>query len=370
MTVNRRGGRALAISASRFSADERADGTDFRQQGKARDDLYLAVAALFRRQAPTLSQHERTLMRDILRRLAGDVEMAIRIALAERLADDPTAPLDLILMLADDRIEVARPIILRSELLDEVELLSLVARADDPVKEVCAERPNIGEPVTALLAQSDAEPVLLALVRNATARIGADTFEALVEKSRAIAVLQEPLAKRPDLPVAPARRLCAFVSGALKAFLTETHRLDATRADTLVAEAARALDAPPRREPATGAEKLIDKLAAAGQLKPGFLLRVLQQTQYDLFDLGFARLLELEVEVFREIFYAKGPSVIALACRAVGIDRSVFSTVLQNVSSRRNRSPLLGPDDRIGIDRAFALTRPDAFARIRAVPFS
>ena len=49
-------------------------------------------------------------MREILRRLTRDVEMAIRIALAESLADDITAPHDLILLLVDDAIEVARPL--------------------------------------------------------------------------------------------------------------------------------------------------------------------------------------------------------------------------------------------------------------------
>ncbi len=71
-------------------------------------------------------------MQDILRLLARDVEMAIRIALAERLADDSTAPHDLILLLADDRIEVARPLILRSPLLTDAELLRMIGECGTP----------------------------------------------------------------------------------------------------------------------------------------------------------------------------------------------------------------------------------------------
>ena len=87
-------------------------------------------------------------MREILQRLTGDVEMAIRISLAEKLADDPDAPLDLILLLCDDKIEVARPLILRSRKLSDDELLRLIADADVARQAACAARPYIGEPVT------------------------------------------------------------------------------------------------------------------------------------------------------------------------------------------------------------------------------
>src|ERR1700754_3135287 len=93
--------------------------------GTSREEIYLAVASLYRIQGTGLNQRERELMREILRRLARDVEMAIRIALAERLASDPTAPHDLILLLVDDAIEVARPLILNSPLLTEADALRL-----------------------------------------------------------------------------------------------------------------------------------------------------------------------------------------------------------------------------------------------------
>ena len=99
------------------------------RDGASREEIYLAVASLYRIQGTGLNNRERELMREILRRLTRDVEMAIRIALAERLADDASAPHDLILLLVDDSIEVARPLILRSPLLTEKDTLRLVAEA-------------------------------------------------------------------------------------------------------------------------------------------------------------------------------------------------------------------------------------------------
>ena len=76
-------------------------------KGTSRAEIYLAVASLYRLQDNDLSDRERALMNDILRRLTNDVEITIRRALAERLADDAKAPHGLVLILAHDMIEVA-----------------------------------------------------------------------------------------------------------------------------------------------------------------------------------------------------------------------------------------------------------------------
>src|SRR5664279_1652723 len=110
------------------------------QSGASREEIYLAVASLYRIQGTGLNERERALMHEILRRLTRDVEMAIRIALAERLADDTTAPHDLILLLADDRIEVARPLLLRSPLLTDEDVLRMVIECDVGHQEAVAAR--------------------------------------------------------------------------------------------------------------------------------------------------------------------------------------------------------------------------------------
>jgi len=189
------------------------------QGGASREEIYLAVASLYRIQGTGLNERERELMREILRRLTRDVEMAIRIALAQRLADDTTAPHDLILLLVDDTIEVARPLILKSPLLTESDVLRLIAEAGIGHQEAVAGRPHITVPVTDALAACEHETVLLALVRNATARISSATYETLVEKSRVLTGLQEPLARRPDLPPQLASSMCEWVSEALKTYI-------------------------------------------------------------------------------------------------------------------------------------------------------
>lgn len=326
-------------------------------QDTTREEIYLAVASLYRVQGNHLNQRERSLMREIMNRLTRDVEMAIRIALAERLADDTTVPTDLILMLADDTIEVARPVILRSPLLTDEDMLRLISEHDSAHQEVIAARPHIGEPVTAALAKSNAETVLVTLVRNATAKLSGTTFDTLVEKSKAYVSLQEPITRRPDLPPPLAGKMCGWVSDALRTYIVQQFPIEPAKLDAALnhAEAAMNSEPPaPKPTPSESTNKLVEKLHTAGQLKAGFLLRVLHQGQIDLFDLAFARMLNLPLVSLRQNIYERSPKQVALACRAVGIDKCVFATVYKLSRQARMMRPVLSPQDLRLVDETFA----------------
>jgi uncharacterized protein (DUF2336 family) len=338
-------------------------------QDTTREEIYLAVASLYRVQGDHLNVREKGLMREILQRLTRDVEMAIRIALAERLAEDTSAPNDLILLLADDTIEVARPVILRSPLLTDEDMLRLIAESDLGHQEAVAARPHIGESVTSALAKSEAESVLVTLVRNTTARISGTTYEVLVDKSRKFACLQEPITCRKDLPPVLAGKMCGWVSDALKTYIVRNYPIEPTKLDAAMASAGHTVQSEPpapRPTPAESAYKLVEKLFAAGQLKAGFLLRVLHQGQIDLFDLAFAKLLNLPLAEVRRDLYERGPKPVALACRAVGIDRCVFATVFKLSRLARQMKLLLTAADLQIVDGTFATySKVEALAELQ-----
>lgn len=252
-------------------------------QDNSREEIYLAVASLYRTQGNALSERERSLMQDILGRLTLDVDVSVRMALAERLADDETAPHGLILLLAHDHIEVARPLLLRSNVLSDEDLHKLSAECGEAHRQTIATR---------------------------------------VKSSNAA-----------------------------------TDRLD---------------DLPPAKTPSTeGAQKLIDKLAASGQLKAGFLVRVLNQGQTDLFDLALAKLVDLPVIELRSRFYRGGPRAVALACRGVGIDRCVFPTVFNLSRRAHNMGTNLSFDELAEVDRVFAnVPKTSALSELSSLTFN
>lgn len=310
-----------------------------------REEIYLAVVSLYRVQGDSLGPRERALMNDILRRVENDVRPAIRASLAERLADDASAPIDVILMLATDAIEIAHPIIARCPLLTDDHLLGLIRNMDVAHRTAIASRFDIGEAVTHPLAELNDEGVLLALLENGSARFCAKTFDLLAEKSLPVEVLRNALMRRSDLPATVLQGLGLNRSGAR----------------------------PPRSAPAAahhiepgGVDRLVTKLASSGQLRAGFLLRVLQQGQLDLFDAGLARLLDLPLAQSRERFYS-GATAVALACRAVGIDRCVFPTVYTLSRQSQGMTSALSPSERKRVDEVFIFhSKPTALAVLRA----
>ena len=116
----------------------------------------------------------------------------------------------------------------------------------------------------------------------------------------------------------------------------------------------------------TSARKLIDKLAGSGQLRASYLMRVLREGQMELFDHGFATLLQLDVEPMRKALYGASPHPVALACRAAGIDRSAFLTVFQLCRRHRQCGTVLSESDREEIQAIFSqVPKGDALERLR-----
>ncbi len=79
--------------------------------------LFVTVNDLFLEGEGALSERERALMGDILRRLIGDVEKAVRTELAERLAERGDAPRNLVVAVASDEFVVAHALLVNSDLL-------------------------------------------------------------------------------------------------------------------------------------------------------------------------------------------------------------------------------------------------------------
>jgi len=117
----------------------------------------------------------------------------------------------------------------------------------------------------------------------------------------------------------------------------------------------------------TSARKLIDKLAGSGQLRASYLIRVLREGQIELFDHGFATLLQLDVGPMRQALYGPSPRPAALACRAAGIDGSAFRTVFQLSRRHRGCGIALSQSDEQEIRVIFSqVPKGDALQRLRA----
>jgi uncharacterized protein (DUF2336 family) len=296
--------------------------------------------------------------------LVRDAERDIRARLAERLARADWAPPRLIETLASDDIEVARPIIAASPLLKDETLIRLVTEATLAHRVEVAQRPRISASVVEAVLDQAEPAVLTALAGNGTADISRSCMGRLVEHARTIAALGAPLTAHPRMNAELAQALYLWVGQSLRAAIVERFEVDAAALDAaLAASMAEGPPRPRRNGPDVSELKLVDKLAAAGQLKPSYLMRVLKEHQLGLFEAALAKLGGFRIEdVHRASGSRDRPELLALACAAVGLDRSVFPTLLELVRQCNDGLPGGGAEGARRAMSAFGPFAPDIAA--------
>ena len=337
------------------------------RQPADRERLLLAIADLC--DAPHAGEAMRSpgiqaLLSSIFMSLVVEAERDIRHRLAQKLASADWAPNALINVLALDDIEIARPIIALSPLLQEVDLMRLLVEATIEHQIEVARRPYLTQIVVSAILEQAEPAVLTALAGNHSAELSPADMDELVEISRQVAAMRTPLSQHPKLTDDLARRLYVWVGAALRRGLSERFRLDAAALDAALAEAVNQAhgDISPDVTPRTSREgeqiameqRLIDKLHAAGQLRPAYLVRSLREGRLGLFAAALAALGRFDVAQVRATLDSDRPELLALACAAVGIDRSVFPDILDMARKLNNGRPGGGAEGAPKASVAFA----------------
>jgi uncharacterized protein (DUF2336 family) len=311
------------------------------------------------------------LLDSIFMTLVVEAERDIRARLAERLADAAWAPPALINILALDEIEIARPVIARSPVLRDHDLIRLLVQATLEHQIEIARRPDLSPAVVEAILAKDESAVLTALATNPTAQISSDGLQRLVDRAREVVALRSPLARHPGLSSDLAEQLYLWVGRALRDALVARFQLDPDRMAAAVEASLRAAHRgssadSPSLEQAEDREEmeaaLVEKLDAAGQLRPGYLLRVLRERRLPLFLFALARLGRFDIRQVRRAVDSNRPELLALACSAVGIDRSVFPTILEHVRQLNGGRPGGGAEAARKASGAFGPFSPDIAA--------
>jgi uncharacterized protein (DUF2336 family) len=252
----------------------------------ARTRLVEIITDMFFDDTRVLNERERTTMNDILRQLIHDVEISVRKHLAIRLSDEPNAPGELVLALANNDAEIAHPILVRSEVLRDPELIEIIHNRTREYQLAIAMRTTVSTAVSDALVATDSEPVIRKLLENPGAEIAGETMAYLVEQSQRIDAFQNPLVRRTDLPARLAQQMYWWVSAALRTEILANHDMDPDELDDVIESAvaaakrndhvAEAADTPVMRL----VDRLIDRHGMSGEL----LIELLRTGEIGLFE--------------------------------------------------------------------------------------
>jgi uncharacterized protein (DUF2336 family) len=186
------------------------------------------------RLAPNLNSIEREDVRDltieILEQLARDQAPKVRQILAETLKDVVNAPPSVIRKLAqDENLVVSVPVLENSPVLTDEDLLQIISNVPKGgALSAISRRKIITNGVADAIVSTESKTAITDLLNNENAQIREETLNLVVDRSRTEITWQEPLVRRPILPISATMRLAEFVADKYLHILETRSDLDAS----------------------------------------------------------------------------------------------------------------------------------------------
>jgi uncharacterized protein (DUF2336 family) len=307
---------------------------------EARMRLVDMVGDVFSERAVALTERESALMTDILEKLIGEFETSVRRELARRLADKGPAPAELVTMLANDEIEVARPVLMQSRVLQDSDLIKIIENRGRQHQIAVALRQSVSAPVAQALAETEDGDVIAALLRNERAAIAEATQAYLLDQARTRDSYLEPLVDRRDLSPTIVRKLYLMVSAALRQRILSTYAVDTNELDDLLEGIATGSDeeAPSHKsslEPDDPAWRLAQRISEEKGIDAALLVRTLRRGELPLFEALFGTWAGLKPPRLQHVLYETGGRGLAAACKALDVDKATFAPIY--LLSRKGR---------------------------------
>lgn len=257
----------------------------------------------------------------ILYHLAKDAEAIVRRSLAETVAKSPNLPDALAMDLASDHIEIARPILEKSLVLEPPELINIVQSQTAHHAHAIAGRTTISESVSDALINTDYVDAIGRLLVNDGAEFSTDGLLRLARDFSENGNIQENLVKLANLPTAVVDCLIDGIGEALDWNLVKSRSIEPTEARQMVkalkGQTAKALA---KREVANQAtEAGLQKLMAKGALKPIDILSYLRDGNLGKFEGALAVMANLNAQQTKSHLYNIDKRAIAALCLRAGL---------------------------------------------------
>jgi len=315
--------------------------------GTVRQSLVEKISRL----VPGLTSEAQGKLRDaaieVIEILARDELPRVRAILAQALAEVTGAPPPQVTrvvkrLAGDDVLEVAAPVLERSELLTDEDLIEIIRGG--PVEgalSAIACRSAVAANVAEAIAVAEDEQAIAVLLGNPSAQIREETLDRIVDRAPEVETWHDPLVRRPKLPASAARRIAGFVADTLLEVLRRREDLDPETARAVEKAVKRRLDESAGKggkkaakaekkkkkrkerkaaEEAKGEESPLDRarrLHKQGKLVEQTVARAVSSGDRAFVDAALAVLSELPLPVVREIVASgSAKAVTSLAWRA------------------------------------------------------
>ena len=123
-----------------------------------------------------------------------------RASFSAKVATYEWLPAELVALLANSDFNVAKPILEKSRLLSDNEMLSIIRKRGMAHRQAIARRPQLNDKVIDQLVELGEEKVIIDLVKNERLKIASLSYRNIIESSRGMRQLQEELINCERIP--------------------------------------------------------------------------------------------------------------------------------------------------------------------------
>ncbi len=278
-----------------------------------------------------LPPQERHMAGDVLVELLRDADIELRASVAKRLVMLNEAPRTILVILAKDKIAVARHVLEKSKSLTDSDLIQIARKVSTQHRLVMSQRRHISDAVVDVLAEFLEEEVVETLLKNKGASFSETAIQRILTVSRQHQPYVELLLKRDE--VRPSHGLTMFWWADTKIRKKILHRFGVTRAvlqhtcaDLYPRAAAEGWNDAPVRKALQFIERRQRNRAAMARSKYSSLEEAVEEAAR----VGMGRELSDEIAYMAGIKPATGAQILsdqtgeplAILCKAPGLRRT------------------------------------------------
>lgn len=268
--------------------------------------------------------------------LLDDPSPLVRRALAEVFASSQKAPQVVVDALAADQPDVALPVLSRSPLLHDDDLVDLVATGNPQIQVSIARRALLSRPLAAAIAEVGSAEACLELLENPDADIAPFSVDRIVERFGHLAAIRENLTARDDLPMATRQALLSKLSQTLAGFVAARHWLGSEHAEYAAREALeKATVALAADTPYEEIGELMAHLRQSGQLTAGMILRALLSGNVVLFEEALAELSGMALDRVTDYIHDRNISGFRALYLKAGLPGSAYPAFREAIAAMR-----------------------------------
>ena len=297
-----------------------------------RAGMFRRVTDLFAAGSATFEPEQIKLFDNVMGCLLGEVDEQVRVETAERLAGIANAPPIIIRTLAlDQSIEVAGPVLSRSEQVDEDTLIiSATTRSQKHLLAISCRR-SLSEEVTDVLVERGDRDVAIGVAANHGARFSEGGYTTLVRRSEHDEELAVQVWLRPEIPRQHLLKLLAAASSAVLRRLEAADRRKAAVINDMMAEARDCIEtqARERSETFAAAHARLKELQQKGLLDQARLIEFAQAGRFDETTIALSMLCDLPIGLVERAIVQDHAELILVLGKAIGLSWDATKAILQ-----------------------------------------